>query len=122
MPRFSFGFLRDNHINSPDTELGNAGHAVFGVLVVLQLLDDGIFQHAIAHTMDESHFVVFGGNGTVEHLLEIVRLYLEHIVTRKAQDIVDQLADMQVDDCLTWCHTMLVDGRFFLHQVLGRCL
>ena len=114
--------LRNDDIDRTYTELGDAGHTVFGVLVVLQFLDDGIFQHAVAHTMDKSHLIVFGSNRAVEHLLEIVRLDLEHVVTRKAQDIVDLLADVQVDDGLTWCHTMLVDGGFFLHQILCRSL
>ena len=72
--------LRNDDIDCTYTDLGDAGHAVFGVLVVFQFLDDGIFQHAIAHTMNESHLIVFGGNGTVEHLLEIVRLDFEHVV------------------------------------------
>ena len=48
--------------------------------------------------------------------------FVTEMASQMPVDVVDQLTDVQVNDSLTWCHTMLVDGGFFLHQVLGRSL
>ena len=94
-PHFlSFPLFSDDYIDCPNAELGDAGHAVLGVLVVLQFLDDGVFQYAVAHAVDEGHLGVFGGDGAVEHLLEVVGLDFEHVVARHTQNIVHQLTNM----------------------------
>ena len=84
---------------------------------MLELLNNGVFQDAVADAVYKRHLGIVVFNGTVKHFLEIIDLNPENIVARHSEDIVNQLANMKVDYRVAWLCLVFVDFCSFFYDV-----